>query len=443
MARMRLQGAALVALLLHAACASNPTTATPQTVSAGIAERAQIDPQGWPTRERGTLPPDVSLADGLTLEEAAAAALWNNPAFQLALTDLGVARADVTDAGLLRNPVLSILFPWGPKQLEATANWAIDSVWQRPRRVAAARLDLDAIAARLIQDGVVLVGTVRSAYIEAVSAARRAEIARETANVVARFADIVEARLKAGEISDLEARATRDDRLVAEVAARAVEHDRALSQIRLKAIVGLPQDTTLSLTPLPELAVQDCGDVTALVKDALAARPDVRAAELAVEAAAGRAGLARAQAVAVTAILDANGEGKEGFEMGPGVTVELPVFSRNSGGRARAAAAFTQAQARYLSLRARVDEDVHAAAATLARAREVVGLWEGEGLQSVAVAQRQAQLAYGAGELQLVAVLDANRRFGTVRLGALDARRDLLMAAAALDQAIGRNCTLK
>jgi cobalt-zinc-cadmium efflux system outer membrane protein len=443
MERMRLQGAAIVTLLLPAACASNPAAVTPQTVSSGIAERARIDPQGWPTRERGALPPGVSLADGLTLEEASAAALWNNPAFQLALTDLGVARADVTEAGLLRNPVLSVLFPWGPKQFEATASWAIDSIWQRPRRLAAARLDVDAIAARLIQDGVVLVGTVRSAYIQAVSAGRRAEIARETANAVARFADIVEARLKGGEISELEARATRDDRLVAEVAARGAEHDRALALTRLKAIVGLPQDTTFTLTLLPELAVQDCGDVTVLVKDALAARPDVRAAEIAVEAAAARAGLARAQAVAVTAMLDANGEGKEGFEMGPGVTVELPVFSRNSGGRARAAAAFTQAQARYLLVRARVDEDVHTAAATLARARDVVGLWEGEALQSVTVAQRQAQLAYEAGELQLLAALDANRRFGTVRLGALDARRDLLMAAAALDQAVGRNCTLK
>jgi outer membrane protein TolC len=70
-------------------------------------------------------------------------------------------------------------------------------------------------------------------------------------------------------------------------------------------------------------------------------------------------------------------------------------------------------------------------------------LWEDDALGSVAVEQRQAQLAYAAGELQLLSVLDANRRFGTIRLGALDARRDVLVAAAALDQALGRSCTLK
>jgi hypothetical protein len=90
-----------------------------------------------------------------------------------------------------------------------------------------------------------------------------------------------------------------------------------------------------------------------------------------------------------------------------------------------------------------VDEDLHTAAVMLARARDVLTLWEGETLQSVGVEQRQALLAYEAGELQLLSVLDANRRFGTIRLGALDARRELLIAAAALDQAIGRSCALK
>jgi cobalt-zinc-cadmium efflux system outer membrane protein len=441
--RARLDWSLLLFAAIQLACASSGSTIGVEHVSAGIAERAGVDPRGWPERARGALPPDVTIDDSLTLQEAVATALWNNPSFQVTLADLGIARAEVVDAGLLRNPVLSILFPWGPKQLEATANWAIDSIWQRPRRLAAAQLDVESIASRLVQDGVVLMGTVRTAYITAAAGARRADVARETADIVGRFAEIVEARLRSGEISDLEARATRADRIIAEAAARTVAHDRTMAMVRLKALVGVSQDTALTLTPLQELSVADCGDAAALLKEALAARPDVRAAEIGVEAAGARAGLAQAQAVAITAILDANGEGKEGFELGPGVSAELPVFSRNTGGRARANAALAQAQARYLAVRSRVDEDVHAALAMLDRARAVLSLWEDDALGSVAVEQRQAQLAYEAGELQLLSVLDANRRFATVRLGALDARRDLLVAAAALDQALGRSCTLK
>ena len=46
------------------------------------------------------------------------------PAFKSRSTDLGFARADLIEAGQLRNPILSLLFPWGPKQFEATLHAA-------------------------------------------------------------------------------------------------------------------------------------------------------------------------------------------------------------------------------------------------------------------------------------------------------------------------------
>jgi len=102
---------------------------------------------------RGELPPGVALEDGLGEDEAVATALWNNPRFQADLTALGFARADLAEAGLLRNPVLSLLFPWGPKQLEATLGFPVEFLWQRPRRMAVARLGLDVVAENLVQNG--------------------------------------------------------------------------------------------------------------------------------------------------------------------------------------------------------------------------------------------------------------------------------------------------
>ena len=94
------------------------------------------------------VPPGVNVDDGLTPDEAVALALWNNPAFLVTLDDLGFARADLIEARQIRNPVLSLLFPWGPKQFEATLQLPIDAIWQRPRRVKAAQFDADAMAAR-------------------------------------------------------------------------------------------------------------------------------------------------------------------------------------------------------------------------------------------------------------------------------------------------------
>src|SRR5690349_12908816 len=67
---------------------------------------------GVPARPAGlegtALPPDVRIDDGVTQDEAVAIALWNSPEFTAQVASLGFARADLVEAGLLRNPVLSL-----------------------------------------------------------------------------------------------------------------------------------------------------------------------------------------------------------------------------------------------------------------------------------------------------------------------------------------------
>src|SRR5262249_39192946 len=50
------------------------------------------------------LPYGICLENGIRGEEAVLIALWNNAAFQEVLTDLGIARGDLIQAGLLPNP---------------------------------------------------------------------------------------------------------------------------------------------------------------------------------------------------------------------------------------------------------------------------------------------------------------------------------------------------
>ena len=123
------------------------------------------------------------------------------------MLDLGIARADLVEAGLLRNPILSLLFPLGPKQLEFTLQYPFEVLWQRPARVGAARLNAQAIGERLVWDALSLVAQVRTAHADALTADRRLVLATQNAELTRRLADITDARLRAGDISDLEARA--------------------------------------------------------------------------------------------------------------------------------------------------------------------------------------------------------------------------------------------
>jgi cobalt-zinc-cadmium efflux system outer membrane protein len=148
---------------------------------------------------RFALPDGVKLDDGLSEDEAVAIALWNNATFQADLAQLGLARANLVEAGLLHNPIFGLLFPVGPKQLEAFVNWPLDAFRQRPRRVAAARLDLDRVTESLVQNGLDLVRDVRLQYASLAMAEERARIAAEQTRERVEMVEIVNARFRAGE----------------------------------------------------------------------------------------------------------------------------------------------------------------------------------------------------------------------------------------------------
>lgn len=150
------------------------------------------------------LPENASLDDGLAEDEAVAIALWNNAQFQAGLVALGFARADLIEAGLLRNPVLSLLFSIGPKQLEAALSLPIEFFWQRPKRVAAAKLTVEQVADNLIQHGLNFIRDVRLAYTELILARERAKIVVEEAVLLNEIAAIASVRLRVGDINKLE-----------------------------------------------------------------------------------------------------------------------------------------------------------------------------------------------------------------------------------------------
>ena len=381
------------------------------------------------------------MADGLTAEEAVAIALWNSPSFQATLADLGIARADLVEAGLLRNPVFSLLFPWGPKQLEWTLQFPFDFIWQRPRRVAAARLNAQAVGERLVWDALTLVAQTRTVHADAVVADRRLQLTIETADLAQRLADITEARLRAGDISELEARAARSAAARVQVVRRAVEHDRNLARLTLAGLLGL--DTPVDqLRPIqgPAIDASTCGTEAGLLEGALASRPDVRAAEIGIEAAAERARWERSRVLTLIGILDGNQKGDEGPEAGPGIAWMCRSFPAT---RARSAARTWRSSGPVGNTRPsgpRSRPMCGPPRSECSRPSKPSSAWRDEIVPSLEVEQRQAESAYQAGEIPLLSLLDVSRRLVDGRTRLLDAEADLQRARIALERSIGRSC---
>jgi outer membrane protein, heavy metal efflux system len=428
-----------VGATISAACASTNGVPTMRDVDASI--RARSPEAALRLTATSQTPPDVSLADGLTQEEAVAIALWNSPSFQATLVDLGIARAELVDAGLLRNPVFSLLFPVGPKQLEFALQYPFEVFVQRPARVAAAKLNMQAVGERLVWDALSLVAQVRTTHAEAIVSDRRLLLAAENATLTRRLADIADARLRAGDISDLEARAPRNDALRTEMVRRTAQHDRDLTRLTLADLLGLDEPPD-RLEPTSSAAYDAAACVVddSTLSEALASRPDVRAAELGIETATARERWERSRVLALMGVLDANGRGSSGFEIGPGINVDIPLFNRNQGGKARATAEIERASHLYATARMRVVTEVQSAGVRVALAQQALDAWTRDIVPSLEIEQRQAEGAYQAGEIPLLNVLDVSRRLVDGRMQQLNAEADLLRARIALDRAMGRYC---
>ena len=435
------QLAALLSLISLAGCAtaSGPDRAK---VAEGIRDRSGVTTPLGDGRSGTTVPSGVNLQDGLTEQEAVALALWNNAAFQLDLADLGIARADLVEAGMLRNPVLSFLFPLGPKQLEATLRWPIEALWQRPRRVAAARASAEAVASRLVQNGLNLISEVKVAFHDALAAEARVPVAADAGRLQHQIAEISSSRLAAGDISEMEARATTTDAARTEQDTRRAAYDAIVAKERVRFLTGIGGTVTDIKLSEPTVDAQPnaCGDIAKIRQDAAAARPDVRAAELAVEAAAGRAKWERSRLITLSAVLDANGAGKEGFEMGPGLDAEIPLFGRNQGLIARADAEVERASRAYLATRQRVDLEIREAAVRYEQASKDAELWRDSILRALERDVEVAEKTYTAGEQPYLFVVEAARRVVDARLRAIDAAAEVRRAQARLERAIGRSC---
>jgi cobalt-zinc-cadmium efflux system outer membrane protein len=443
-------------VLLIAGCSSQSphkkTSYDFSYISEGIQERTDYTLKQVKDSKDVNFPQGVSLEDGLSENEAVAIALWNNAQFQADLTALGFARADLIKAGMLANPVFSLLFPVGPKLLETSLDIPIDILWQRPHRIAAAKVDAQSLSENLIEHGLGLIRDVQTTYIDLWLAQEQVRLAEEDAQLRVKMAKLAKGRLKAGDISELEASAVYIDSLQATDVTRRFSKEAIILKQRLTALLGLIADNTkfdiipLDIDIIPafaaaSLSAQKRGSdmsVDELLKIALAARPDLRAAELKIEAAGKRLGWEKSKVYNLIAIIDAKDEGEDFLTTGPGLSTEVPIFNQNNGEIARAKAELEQATRQYEAVRQNIILQVRQAHTQYVSALEEFELWHSDIIPNLEKASEQAQKSFEAGEVSYFFILEAKRKLLEACMRKTEFAADLHRSAAQLNYCIGK-----
>lgn len=383
------------------------------------------------------VPPQVDVDDGLSPDEAAAVALWNNPALHAELTALEAALATLDEAKRPANPRLNnLLAPLDPRQLAVVLFVPLESIWQLPSRVAASTAELEATADALVQVVLDTERTTRAAHADAVLAQGRVVVLERAAEAWNEAVSLAEARSAAGDIAPAEADQVRAEAALAEDAVQRARHELNVTRARVSTLLGAPWPTLPPLVAGP-VTVGPLDELATLQTLALAQRPELSAAALAVNAAAARASWERSRVFSI--FLSIDGQAPVGSlipRFSPGLQAELPLFSQNQGGIGRADAAVRRAAHRYAATRLSVLQDVVLAVESLARARTSreaarrITAWVERSADS-------ASSAFKNGSDSYLVVVDALRRSTDAQLRELEVEAELRRAEADLARAVG------
>ena len=189
------------------------------------------------------------LHDTLTVDGAVQVALLNNRTLQALYAELGVAQADLVQAGLLRNPVFDgavrFLLSGGPAKVDLSAALDFLDIFYLPlrKRVAAARFE----EAKLQVTGAVLdfAATVQGAFYRHQANEQRLELLQTMTQALAASFEVAQRLHAAGNITDLDLARERAVFEEAKVQLRAAESAGRQSREHLNTLMGLwGQQTT-------------------------------------------------------------------------------------------------------------------------------------------------------------------------------------------------------
>jgi cobalt-zinc-cadmium efflux system outer membrane protein len=179
-----------------------------------------------------------------------------------------------------------------------------------------------------------------------------------------------------------------------------------------------------------------------LVKRALASRPDLRALALEHDKAETDSRLAKAEALPnLTAGLFVQwqrGSTEVGgmsstssdTQLGLRLSMPIPVFDRNSGGKAAAQARLDAADSRRLALERSITAEVEGSMARYSSSVRILELFEKGVIPQLSENLKLTQEAYRLGELGILSVIDEQKKFFEVNdsyLAALHGRRAALI----------------
>jgi cobalt-zinc-cadmium efflux system outer membrane protein len=385
------------------------------------------------------------LKGELGVEAAVQVALLNNPELQADYEDLGMAQADLVQAGMLRNPrfLAAARFPTGS---DGGTAWEMEIVQDFldllmfPARKKLGELEFERARLEVADHVIETAARTREAWYEAVAARQTAEVRKAIAEAAEASAEMAQRLRAAGNVSEL---GEVKERLLCERAKadwEEAEAEASAARERLTVLLGLWGEEAAWTPPsrLPEVPTAD-GSLEKLESLAIARRLDLTAALRERDLSEGRLELVKAFRWIGSLELGAGAERESDREwsVGPVLELELPLFDRQQARLAALRSELRRREAANRDLAIRIRSEVRAARDRLVSARR---LFEHQRDTVIPLRERAVALLQKEFNFMLTGVTDvllAKQEEYDAWAQAVERAKDYWTARAELERAVG------
>ncbi len=287
--------------------------------------------------------------------------------------------------------------------------------------------------------------------LELILADRRSELAAGQVALNQELVRISDERFKAGDIPELELNLARVELARAESRLLEVERERIPLRIKIASLTGLKENDIN--VPDKFAAPKQSDNTPELIKKALFSRPDLQALMREHDKAEIETRLAGAEALPNltaglfvqwqrgTTEVGGMSSTSNDTQLGLRLSMPIPLFDRNQGGRAAARARLDAADSRRLALERSIIAEVEAAASRLSSSEKILEQFEKGIIPQLTENLKLTQEAYRIGEVGILSVIDEQKKFFEVNDSYLSVLHNRRVACIKLETAIASELT--
>jgi len=382
-----------------------------------------------------------SLLKGrLTVDESVQIALLNNRDLQAIYSDLGVAQADLVQAGLLSNPVFNagVFFPvsGGRPDLELNVVMNFLDLFYRPLRERVAAAQFEETKLRVTGSVLDFAAQVRAAFYAYQANEQMLEMRQTILQSLMASYEVARRLHEAGNITDLELNRERALAETAKLDLRSTEMAERQSREQLNDLMGIWANDTEWQTDrrLPDIPPEPM-PLEGLERTALAQSIDLSNARQRIVVAGEQLGLDRAASLIPESHSGVLGEKDEGaWKVGPVLEFPVPLFDQGQARIGRAVAELRRAQQEYYAMAVRIRSAARALRDQIQGARDRALYYRDIMLPLQERIVNEAQLHYNAMQIGPVQLLRAREQQIETAVAYVEALRDYWLARTDLGQ---------